>query len=184
MKNMKTVTTGTEDAMTMTSAAVADGTKAIYFDMDGTLADLYGVDGWLDEASAGSTRPYDVAKPMYDEERMRDTIDALHARGWHVGIISWLFHGSSPEYARAVTTSKLAWCRKHFPAVDEVKVVPYGMPKQRAVDVQSNAILFDDDERNLDAWVDGKHNRHAVSASDHQMMFAALNLLAFGEHDG
>lgn len=40
MKNMKTVTTGTEDAMTMTSAAVADGTKAIYFDMDGTLADL------------------------------------------------------------------------------------------------------------------------------------------------
>ena len=22
--------------------------KAIYFDMDGTIADLYGVDGWLD----------------------------------------------------------------------------------------------------------------------------------------
>ena len=24
-------------------------TKAIYFDMDGTIADLYAVDGWLDK---------------------------------------------------------------------------------------------------------------------------------------
>lgn len=171
-------------AVTSTTT-IADGsrTKAIYFDMDGTLADLYGVDGWLDEASAGSTRPYDVAKPMFDERKMRDTVDALHARGWHVGIITWLFHGSTPEYASAVTASKLEWCRKHFPDADEVKIVPYGVPKQRAVDVQSNAILVDDEKRNIDAWVDGGHNRHGVSARNHEMMFAALNLLAFGEHD-
>ena len=29
-------------------------TKAIYFDMDGTIADLYGVDGWLDSLVAAN----------------------------------------------------------------------------------------------------------------------------------
>lgn len=157
--------------------------KAIYFDMDGTLADLYGVDNWLDEAQSGSTRPYEDAKPMYDEARMGETLDALHARGWHVGIVSWLFHDSTPEYARAVTDAKLAWCRKHFPKVDEIRVVPYGMPKQSVVSVRDNAILFDDEKRNLDAWTDAAHNRTGVSARDHRTMFAALNLIAFGDHD-
>ena len=32
--------------------------KAIYFDMDGTIADLYGRDGWLDDLMNEYTRPY------------------------------------------------------------------------------------------------------------------------------
>ena len=38
--------------------------KAIYFDMDGTIADLYGVDGWLDDLMNESTRPYAAAAPL------------------------------------------------------------------------------------------------------------------------
>ena len=36
----------------------------IWFDMDGTIADLYGVDGWLDNLINEDTRPYDIAKPL------------------------------------------------------------------------------------------------------------------------
>ena len=32
-------------------------TKAIYFDMDGTIADLYAVDGWLDMLRAYDPTP-------------------------------------------------------------------------------------------------------------------------------
>ena len=33
-------------------------TNAIYFDMDGTIADLYGFDGWLDYLHAEDVKPY------------------------------------------------------------------------------------------------------------------------------
>ena len=32
--------------------------KKIYFDMDGTIADFYGVDGWLADLEAHNVRPY------------------------------------------------------------------------------------------------------------------------------
>ena len=33
----------------------------IWFDMDGTIADLYNVNGWLDDLENERTRPYDEA---------------------------------------------------------------------------------------------------------------------------
>ena len=39
-------------------------TKAIYFDMDGTIADLYGVEGWLNDLESENERPYATAKPL------------------------------------------------------------------------------------------------------------------------
>ena len=39
-------------------------TKAIYFDMDGTIADLYGVDGWLDMLINEDATPYIKANPL------------------------------------------------------------------------------------------------------------------------
>ena len=37
--------------------------KAINFDMDGTLADFYGVDGWLEYLVNKNAYPYATAKP-------------------------------------------------------------------------------------------------------------------------
>ena len=44
--------------------------KAIYFDMDGTIADLYGVDGWLDDLMNESTRPYAAAAPLLNMQQL------------------------------------------------------------------------------------------------------------------
>ena len=37
---------------------------AINFDMDGTIADLYGVENWLEHLINGNTFPYEMAKPL------------------------------------------------------------------------------------------------------------------------
>ena len=39
--------------------------KWLWLDMDGTFADLYGVNGWLDDLVNLRTRPYAEAKPIY-----------------------------------------------------------------------------------------------------------------------
>ena len=38
--------------------------KAIYFDMDGTIADLYGVENWLENILQRNIRPYKEAKTL------------------------------------------------------------------------------------------------------------------------
>ena len=39
--------------------------KAIFWDMDGTIADLYNVPNWLDKLRAEDTSPYREAKPLF-----------------------------------------------------------------------------------------------------------------------
>ena len=42
----------------------------IYFDMDGTIADFYGVENWLDYLLAEKTFPYVSAKPLVDNNKL------------------------------------------------------------------------------------------------------------------
>ena len=39
--------------------------KAIFWDMDGTIADLYNVPNWLDKLRAEDTSPYREAEPLF-----------------------------------------------------------------------------------------------------------------------
>ena len=49
-------------------------TKVIVFDMDGTIFNFYGINGWLEDLHNESTRPYDLAEFMYTEELI-DTLE-------------------------------------------------------------------------------------------------------------
>ena len=40
--------------------------RTLVFDMDGTIANLYGVENWLEDLRSFNPRPYIVAEPMYD----------------------------------------------------------------------------------------------------------------------
>lgn len=128
--------------------------KAIYFDMDGTIADLYGVDGWLDCLIAGQTRPYREAKSLVDMRKLGKLLNDLQRKGYHVGVISWLSKSGTPEYNKRVTETKLNWLHKHLSAVafDEVKIVEYGTPKATVADFPSG-LLFDDEKPNRDNWL-------------------------------
>ena len=69
--------------------------KAIYFDMDGTIADLYGVDSWLDYLIAEQTKPYREAKPLVNMRQLAKVLNTLKAQGWEIVIISWLAKSGS-----------------------------------------------------------------------------------------
>ena len=126
--------------------------KAIYFDMDGTIADLYGVEGWLDDLIAENTRPYAEAKPLLNLSLLARYIHKAQAKGYMVGVISWLSKYGSDAYNEAVTVAKLEWLAKHLPSVewDEIHIVKYGTPKSTCRSCPG--ILFDDEQRNLDEW--------------------------------
>lgn len=127
--------------------------KAIYFDMDGTIADLYAVDGWLDDLINHDIRPYKEAKVMLHMATLARYLNRLQKNGYHIGIISWLSKDGDPIYGKAVTETKITWLRKHLPSVwwNEITIVPYGTPKSKAVKF-ADGILFDDEEPNRIEW--------------------------------
>lgn len=128
-------------------------TKAIYLDLDGTLVDLYGVEGWLEMLEASDTTPYIEAKPMVRLANLARLLNLLQERGYHIAIVSWLSKGGTNEYNTAVMLAKYAWLNRHLPSVwfDEIKIIPYGTPKSRVVE-HPEGILFDDEYRNQAEW--------------------------------
>ena len=127
--------------------------KAIYFDMDGTIAGLYQVEGWLNNLINEQTRPYREAKSLVDMRKLGKVLNTLQAEGYHIGIVSWLSKNGSEEYNKRVTTTKINWLKTHLRAVefDEIKIVKYGTPKQEVVNFPEG-ILFDDEEPNRNNW--------------------------------
>ena len=125
----------------------------ICFDMDGTIANLYGVEGWLDNLIAEDVRPYREAETLLNMNTLARKLNKLQKMGNEIVIISWLSKCGSEEYNKAVTATKKAWLKKHLGSVkfDEMNIVKYGTPKQ--IFCQSkNDILFDDEKPNRDNW--------------------------------
>jgi hypothetical protein len=138
-------------------------TKAIYFDMDGTIADLYGVDGWLDCLVAEQTKPYREAKPLVNMRKLAKLLNQLQAQGWTIGIISWLAKSGSDEYGEKVAAAKEKWLAKHLGSVhfDEIKIAKYGTPKQYLAD-HAFGILTDDEQPNRAAWTGEAYDVHNI----------------------
>ena len=134
-------------------------TKAIYFDMDGTITDLYGVENWLDMIIARDETPYREAKPLVNLSTLARLLNKLQAEGFIIGIISWLAKGSTAEYDRKVEKAKIEWLKTHLKSVhfNEIHVVEYGTPKEE-VALNPNGILFDDEEKNRINWTGQAYN--------------------------
>ena len=114
--------------------------KEIWFDMDGTIADLYGVNGWLDDIKNERADAYENAR----------LLNRLLRQGYEVGIVSWTARDSSEEYAKIVEEAKRQWLSKHLASVhfSHIDIIAYGTPKQ----IGRNGILFDDEEKNRTSW--------------------------------
>ena len=133
--------------------------KAIYFDMDGTIADLYAVENWLPKLRAYDPSPYAEALPLVRLSTLARLLNSLQRKGYTLGIISWCSKSSTAEYDCAVTAAKVEWLHRHLPSVEwnEIHIVAYGTPKQSLVNFPEG-ILFDDEERNRTAWTGTAHD--------------------------
>ncbi len=125
----------------------------IYFDMDGTIANLYGVENWLQYLLNSDSTPYEIAKPMVNMNSLARLLNNLQKKGYEIGIVSWLSKNSTEKYAECVTNAKIKWLATHLKSVNfnEIHIVAYGTPKQNVVN-NPKGILFDDEEKNRNEW--------------------------------
>jgi FMN phosphatase YigB (HAD superfamily) len=149
--------------------------KAIYFDMDGTLANLYAVDDWLIKLRTYDATPYAEAPVLLNMQALAHRLNKLQANGYTIGVISWLSKGSTPEYDAAVIAEKMAWLKKHLGSVewDEIHMVAYGKRKHKCANVK-NGYLFDDNESVRRSWIKDNPNGWAFDVDD---ILGTLDLL-------
>lgn len=132
-------------------------TKVLVFDMDGTIADLYGVNGWLEDLRNENPRPYEMAKPMYDMKMLGYILEILKVQGWTIVVTSWLAKGSTKEYDEMVRRAKREWLARYQFPVDEIHLVKYGTTKANCTrKLGGYQILVDDNETVRKGWTLGE----------------------------
>lgn len=126
----------------------------IWLDMDGTIADLYSVNGWLNDLIAHNTRPYREAKNMYEPYELLSTLLDFKLKGYNIGIISWGSKENNSEYDKAVEETKKEWLKKYFfdLVLDKIIVTAYGVKKSDTCRQYGKGILIDDEEQNRNNW--------------------------------
>lgn len=136
----------------------------IYFDMDGTIANLYGVNEWLNRIRAYDAKIYAEAKPLCNMNTLARRLNQLQAQGVKIGIISWGSKDKDIDFLAAVKAEKLRWLRQHLKSVhwDEVHIVEYGTPKS-SFRSSFDDILFDDEVGNLTDWGMGGFHPDAIT---------------------
>lgn len=138
--------------------------KVIVFDMDGTIADFYGVDNWLDDLNNYRTRPYEIAEPLYDMVELANLLEELKEIGYIIAITTWLSANSTKEYDNEVRKAKLEWLARYGFPYDEIHLVKYGTTKANCTrKLGGFQILVDDNEKvrngwNLGATIDANEN--------------------------
>ena len=127
--------------------------KTLVFDMDGTIADLYGVANWLEDLRSENPRPYEVAKPLYSMDFLNGLLDYFKMLGWKIVVTTWLAKDSSKEYDELVRNAKLAWLEKYEFPYDEIHLVKYGTTKANCTrKIGGFQILIDDNEEVRKGW--------------------------------
>ena len=130
--------------------------KAIVFDLDGTLVDLYSVFNWLEKLLSYDATPYSEAKPIYNAEELIPLIAELKDRGFRIIVTSWLSKGSTKEYDAAVRDAKKKWLAEYGFPYDEIHLVKYGTPKTKCSRGKAKyQILVDDNAEVRSKWTLG-----------------------------
>lgn len=130
--------------------------KILVFDMDGTLCDFYGVDGWLDCLMAKDTRPYREARPLYDMFALMEVLNELKNDGWWIVVTTWLAKDATKEYDKAVRQTKLEWLEKFDFPYDELHMVKYGTTKANCTrKLGGIQTLIDDNAKVRAGWTLG-----------------------------
>ena len=81
--------------------------RKICFDMDGTIANLYAVENWLNMLRAYDPTPYAQAEPMLNMSAFARLLHTAQRLGYKIVIISWLSKASTADYDMAVTQAKI-----------------------------------------------------------------------------
>ena len=155
-----------KDVNTMNST---NNNATIYFDLDGTIADLYGFNDWLTYLRNEQTDPYTEAGLLVDGEQLRNFLAAGKAAGVLFGVISWGAKNASKDYQKAIRRAKIAWLKKNnlLGYFDELHIVKYGTPKNRAAKNRTGVLIDDELQRwNVEKLVDANNFRNILNVEN------------------
>lgn len=127
--------------------------RTLVFDMDGTIADFYGVQGWLEDIRNNNPRPYIVAEPLYNMDILISILNLLKLQGWEIVITSWLAKGSTKEFDELTRVAKREWLKQFNFPFDEIHLVKYGTTKANCTRKKGGyQVLVDDNEQVRNGW--------------------------------
>lgn len=127
--------------------------KKIFFDMDGTIADLYGTENWLDKLLNEERGLFENLPVMHNKQELEKTFNELAKKGYELEIITWTPKNATNKYINTVTREKINWVQKNFPMIKNIHCLAYGTPKQKApITKAKEMILVDDNEEVLEKW--------------------------------
>lgn len=146
--------------------------KYLVFDMDGTIADFYGVKDWkhyLDDLQDAT--PYRIAKPIYTPAVLNKLLMNMKKNGYKIIVVSWLSRVATDKtFHQRIIEAKKEWLTKtQFPCDDAI-FLNYGENKEDAVkNLSGIKILIDDSDDVLATWsgmkIDAKNNILPVLSS-------------------
>lgn len=126
-------------------------TKVLVFDMDGTIANLYGVKNWLESLRRFDPSPYIEAAPIYDMDMLNSLLQVIKSKGWRIVVTSWLSKESTPKYNKEVRKAKRDWLNEYGFPYDEIHLIKYGTPKHRVTQYPFQ-VLVDDNAEVREKW--------------------------------
>lgn len=125
----------------------------IFFDMDGTIANLYGKENWLEYLENEDATLYAEAEPLLNMQALAHRLNNLQKKGFRLEIISWTSKTGSENFNAEVEAVKIKWLASHLSSVtfDKINIVPYGTLKDNFRKTFDD-ILFDDEQKNRENW--------------------------------
>ena len=124
--------------------------------MDGTIANLYGVQGWLNMLETHNPAPYIQCAPMWDMNELAKVLMMLQGKGIEIRIVTWLAKDSTKRYDEQVRFAKRDWLADYKFPFDHFHGVKYGTTKANCVRKylakNETAILIDDNEQVRKGW--------------------------------
>lgn len=113
----------------------------VYLDMDGTIADLYGMKNWLEKLENEAKGLFLGCEPLVSEEELEYIFPS---EMYELRICSMTPKDASDEYCQVVIEEKNQWLDKYFPNITRRVYMKYGNNKN--LKNSRNHILVDDNE--------------------------------------
>ena len=115
--------------------------KIVYLDMDGTIADLYGINNWLERLRDEDSTIFTECETLITEKAL---FDLYPVEKYEIRILSMTPKKATKRYCMSVIAQKNEWLDTHFPHIKKRIYLPYGHNKNLKNSV--NKILIDDSE--------------------------------------
>lgn len=125
----------------------------IYFDLDGTVYNLYGIAEWEPKLRAENPNVFREGSFIGDYQDFMNICNKLLEKGVQFGVITWLPMQASPEYEVECELVKREWVQRYMPFVSEFTAQSYGVPKQNAIIKRAKTMyLLDDNTEICEMW--------------------------------